>query len=326
MSAAPAETTGAAAFRGSALEPTVPTSPSCLAALAVATFLAALPVPSAAQTPPGMLVSAAWVAAHLKDPDVVVLDAETQRGPYDEGHVPGARYLDMNGLMWQGDPPVGAEMRTPAEVDSALEAAGASDGQRIVVYGSSPLMAARAWVTLDAMGIGDHASMMDGDLAEWRREGRPISTETPAVTPGVLTLRPRSDVVVDSKWLLSRLHDPHLAILDARSEAEYAGTGGESGEGLHAGHVPGAYDLDWQRLVDSPKLPLLRPRRELDSLVDASGAPSGSTVVVYCRTGVRASFDYFVARLLGFQTKLYDGSWRDWGSKDLPYVVGTSRR
>jgi thiosulfate/3-mercaptopyruvate sulfurtransferase len=304
----------------------VRTSTSRLAALLLASFLAAPPGVAVAQSASGMLVSAAWVAAHLKDTGVVVLDAETRRGPYDEGHIPGAHYLDMNGLMWEGDPPVGAEMRTPAAVDSVLEAAGASDGLRIVVYGSSPLLAARAWVTLDVMGVGGHASMLDGGLAEWREEGRPVSTETPPVTSGTLTLHPRSGVVVDSNWLLSRLHDPHLTILDARSEAEYTGANGESSGGLHAGHVPGAYDLDWQTLVDSPKVPLLRSRKELTSLVDASGAPPGSTVVVYCQTGVRASFDYFVARLLGLQPKLYDGSWRDWGSKDLPYVVGKSRR
>jgi len=303
----------------------VPTSPSRLALAALAAVLVAPPLTSVAQSPPGMLVSAAWVAAHLEDPGVVVLDAETQKGPYDEGHIPGAHYLDMSGLMWKGDPPVGAEMRAPAAVDSALEAAGAYDGERIVVYGSSPLIAARAWVTLDVMGIGGRASVLDGGLAEWRQEGRPVSTEAPPVSPGTLTLHPRSGVVVDADWLLSRLHDPHLTILDARSEAEYAGESGGSGGDLHAGHIPGAYDLDWQKLVESPKLPLLRSRKELDSLVDASGAPPGSTVVVYCRTGVRASFDYFVARLLGFQPKLYDGSWQDWGSKDLPYVAGKSR-
>jgi thiosulfate/3-mercaptopyruvate sulfurtransferase len=274
-----------------------------------------------------MLVSAEWVATHLDDPEVVVLDAEERVASYDGGHIPGARLLDMKGLMWEGDPPVGAEMRSPAAMDSAFEAAGVSDGQRIVVYGSSPLMAARAWVTLDVMGLGDRASVLDGGLAAWKRHGRAVSTEAPPVAAGTLTPHPRSGLVVDSDWVLHHLGDPALTILDARGEAEYTGAdGGAEGGKLHAGHVPGAYHLDWHTLIESGALPELRPRRELDSLVSASGAAPGSMVVTYCQTGVRGSFDYFVARLLGYDARLYDGSWHDWGSKDLPYVAGKSRR
>ena len=122
-------------------------------------------VSASAAAGPGMLVSADWVAAHVGDPGVVILHAETQRGRYDEGHMPGAHFLDMGGLMWEGDPPVGAEMRTPAAIDSAFEAAGVSDGERIVVYSANPLLAARAWMTLDVMGLGDRASMLDGGSA-----------------------------------------------------------------------------------------------------------------------------------------------------------------
>lgn len=295
------------------------------AALLVALLVGA-PAALSAQSSPGMLVSTAWVAAHLKDPAVVILDAETTRRPYDGGHIPGARLLDMKRLMWPGDPPVGAQMRSPAAVDSALEAVGAADGRHIVVYSSSPVIAARAWVTLDVMGIGGEASMLDGGLEAWRHEGHPLSTRTPRVTPGTLTLHPRTGAVVDSDWLLKRLHDPQVTILDARSQAEYAGTDRRTGGKLHAGHIPGAFNLDWRKLVESRKLPLLRSRKELSSLVEASGAAPGSTVVTYCQTGVRASFDYFVARLLGYHVELYDGSWHDWGSKDLPYVSGKSRR
>ena len=275
---------------------------------------------------PGMLVSADWVAAHEHDPDVVILQAETQKERFSQGHVPGAHFLDMNALMWEGDPPVGAQMRTSEDIDAALEAAGVSDGQRVVVYSNSPLLETRVWTTLDIMGLGDRASVLDGGLGVWRQDGRPISTDTPTVAPGSLTLHPREGVVVDSDWIVRHLNDPSLTVLDARTEHEYAGTDNGNGGNEHHGHIPGAYSLPWEEFVDRRQSLLLHSREELTALVRASGAADGSTVAVYCLTGVRASFEYFVARLLGYDAKLYDGSWRDWASKDLPYVTGTSRR
>jgi 3-mercaptopyruvate sulfurtransferase SseA/acetyl esterase/lipase len=282
--------------------------------------------PSPSGRDPGMLVSADWVAAHEDDPSVVILQAETRKERFTQGHIPGAHFLDMSGLMWDGDPPVGAEMRTPSEIDAALEAAGVSDGQHIVVYGSSALQEARVWATLDIMGLGDRASVLDGGLAGWEQDGRSLSTDTSAGAPGSLTLHPRDGVVVDSDWIDRRLDDPSLTILDARTGEEYAGTENGNGATEHHGHIPGAYSLPWETFVDSRQVPRLHSREELAALVRASGAADGSTVAVYCLTGLRASFEYFVARLLGYDAKLYDGSWRDWGSRDLPYVTGSTRR
>jgi thiosulfate/3-mercaptopyruvate sulfurtransferase len=133
-------------------------------------------------------------------------------------------------------------------------------------------------------------------------------------------------VVVDSDWILHRLDDPSLTILDARTDDEYTGADNGLGGKVHAGHVPGAYHLAWEKFVDSRSLPRVHSRDELAALVRASGAADGSTVAVYCQVGLKASFEYFVTRMLGYDVKFYDGSWRDWGSKDLPYVSGTSRR
>ncbi len=289
-------------------------------------LLAALPSALAAQHGPGMLVSASWVAAHLGEPGVVVVDAEIREQQYEAGHVPGAHFLDISRIMWEGNPPVGAEMRTPQAIDSAFEAAGVSDGQRVVVYSTNPLVAARVWTTLDAVGLGDDASVLDGGLAAWLQAGEPVSTERPAVARGKLAVHPRAGVVVDSEWVLHHLDDPAVTLLDSRTPAEYDGAVAEKADKVHAGHIPGAYDLDWETLVESPRMPKLLSRAQLNSMIRASGAKPGSTVVAYCQTGVRGSFDYFVARLLGYDARLYDGSWQEWGSKDLPYVSGKSRK
>ena len=95
---------------------------------------------------------------------------------------------------------------------------------------------------------------------------------------------------------------------------------------VHAGHIPGAWSMYWEELVESRAVPLLKDHDEARRLFRASGAADGSTVVTYCVVGLRASYAYFVARLLGYDAKLYDGSWRDWGSRDLPFVAGSSRR
>jgi len=284
--------------------------------------------PPVAQASPGILVSADWLSEHLHDPDVVVLHVDSRRASYDEGHVPGARFLAMDGLAWEGDPPVGTEMRTPAEIRAALEAVGLRDGQRVVVYGDNPLLAARAWMTLDVMGWGAEASMLDGGFGGWKEDGRAVSTEAPELASGSVTLHPRPDVVVDADWVLRRLDDPAVTIVDARSDAQYTGADAAQGGngGLHAGHIPGAFNIDADSLMASRAVPRLRDLAGLEALFQASGAARGGTVVTYCVVGQRASVDYFVARLLGYDAKLYDGSWREWGSRDLPYVSGPSRR
>ncbi len=248
------------------------------------------------------------------------------RERYDAGHIPGARFFDAAGFFWEGNPPVGAEMLTPSAIEAALEAVGVGEVGRIVVYGDSPLMAARAWMTLDAMGLGARAALLDGGLGAWNHEGRALATDEPAFAAGEVTLRPRADVVVDADWVAARLDDPAVTLVDARRGEEYTGADGGSGGKLHAGHVPGAFSLPWEELVESRDVPLLKGRDEVRRLFEASGAADGSTVVTYCVTGLRASYDYFVARLLGYDAKLYDGSWRDWGARDLPYVAGSSRR
>lgn len=292
--------------------------------LLVALLVAASPL--SAQPSPGILVSTDWVATHLDDPSVVLLHVDGRRSAYDEAHIPGARFLDLNAISWPGDPEVGTEMRTAAEIDAAFEAAGVHDGQHVVVYGANPLAAARAWMTLDVMGWGSAASFMDGGLGAWQEEGRPVSTQEPSFAPGVMNLAPRTGVVVDSDWVLAHLDDASVSLLDARPDDEYTGADGGMGGRVHAGHIPGAYQIYWEKFVQSRPIHRIHPTEEIRALFAPMGAEPGSTVVTYCMVGLRASYAYMVARLLGYDARFYDGSWMDWGSKDLPFVGGTSRR
>jgi thiosulfate/3-mercaptopyruvate sulfurtransferase len=127
---------------------------------------------------------------------------------------------------------------------------------------------------------------------------------------------------VDADWVRAHLDDPEVALLDARAPDEYRGERTETD--LRPGHIPGAANLDWQTLLVDGRL---RPRAELEAAFAAAGVSDGDEVVVYCRTGVRASVLYAVSRYLGHPTRLYDGSIADWSRRpEFPLVTGPRPR
>jgi thiosulfate/3-mercaptopyruvate sulfurtransferase len=303
--------------------------PGAVAVGATCVLLAlAAPGDAAAQMQHGLLVDADWVSAHLADDHAVVLHADMRRAGYEEAHLPGARFLDMSRLVWGGEEGQGSEIRSPEEVQAALREAGVRDDHHhVVVYSANPLAAARAFMTLEVMGLQGRVQMLDGGLGGWREEGRDLSVEEPAFEIGDVTLRPRDDVVVDADWVHARLDDPSIALVDARPDDEYTGADGGMGGRTNPGHIPGAHQMYWERLVESRAVPRLHELERLRGLFREAGAEQGETVVAYCMVGMRASFTYFAARLLGYDTKFYDGSWMDWGRRaDLPYVTGSSPR
>ncbi|MGW8265692.1 MAG: rhodanese-like domain-containing protein [Longimicrobiales bacterium] len=276
------------------------------------------------ESSPEILVSTEWLAQRLEDPDLVVIQVESQEERYVEGHIPGALYLPYDRIVWDGANGEGAEFLSFSEIESALEGLGLENEHHVVVYGSHPLIAARLWLTLDILGVGERRSLLDGGLPAWTEEGRPLSTETPETPPlGSLTPRPAREKVVDASWLLANLEDPGLALVDARYAEEYTGEGQETEQ---VGHIPGAGNAPWVDMVESREVFRLRPVEDLAAAFHGAGADPGETVVPYCIIGLRASLDYFVARLLGYETRFYDGSWRDWTNRGLPLVEGGSPR
>ena len=285
----------------------------------------ALTVLAATQQSVDPLVSTAWLADHLNDPNVVVIHVDSRPERYDEGHIPGARFIRYGDIATEGG--LGAELPDVATLERLLEAAGVGDDSHVVLYSvTRVLMATRLWFTLDYLGHGDRASMLDGGIAQWRAEGRPETKEVPAVHVASFTPRPRPDVVVSAEWIHGRLDDPKLVLIDARPDDEYTGADGGMGGDVHPGHIPGAYQLHWEKLVASADTPIFRPLSEMRTLYEAGGAAPGKEVVTYCMIGMRASLTYFVGRMLGYDMKFYDGSWRDWGTRDLPYVTGQAPR
>ena len=292
----------------------------CVSAVCAAAFLA-LAQPNFAAVPAcgghgdraSLVVSTAWLGEHLRDPNLVIL-AVGQKSDYEAGHIPGALYLDYNDIhtMPGSGHPLTMELPPMAQLADVLGKLGVGNDSRIVLYVSKDWfsMTARAFLTLDAMGLGGRTSMLDGGLPVWRSEGRPVSTEVRAVKPARLETCTQNDIIVDAAYVRANLHHAGVDIVDARNPEFY--TGARIPQGQRAGHIPGASNITYSTLVDDKGK--LKSPEALREQFRGAGIKSGDRVVSYCHIGQQASLIYFVARYLGYDARLYDGSWEDWSA------------
>ena len=295
---------------------------AAIAALALCTLsaLAYTAVVQPSQTSPGgLLISAAELAA-LKDPSLVILHIADRSSAFEEAHIPGARFLRYADFAVDGGQGLASELPTVDEARRIFEAVGVSNGSRIVIYGSSPVTAARAFFTLDAMGH-QRVALLDGGLRAWRAEGRAIETgPAKAATAGHFMPTLNATKVVSAEFIQQQMPASRIALVDVRPDPEFLGTDGGMG-GVHvAGHIAGARQLTWNALVQEDGRFL--PREQLQAKLEATGATKDKPVVAYCMVGMRASVVYFVARHLGYDARLYDGSIVDWTQRKLPAVTG----
>jgi thiosulfate/3-mercaptopyruvate sulfurtransferase len=260
-----------------------------------------------------LLVQTNWLAVHLNDSNVVVLYVAPNRTSYDAGHIPGARFMPLsevavsrNGIPNQL-PPVDA-------MKAAFERMGIGDKSHVVIYGDmSGLFAARAYFALDYLGHGNHAVLLDGGLEKWKAEHREVSTAAPAFKAVNLTVKARPELVANLSAMKQIVADKKTTLIDARPPDEYSGA--KAGDGVpRGGHIPGAKNVFWMDNLASKDNPILKPAPEMLAKYEAAGVKRGKNVVVYCRTGVQASHDYFTLKLLGFNPVLYEGSFFEWSN------------
>ncbi|MGQ0640750.1 MAG: sulfurtransferase [Gemmatimonadaceae bacterium] len=275
--------------------------------------LVAGPQIAAAQNTP-LLVSTSWLEQRLRDPKLVVIHTAAQKGDYDAGHIPGARWLPwqayttaLNGLS--------TEMPAVAVLDSALESIGIGDDSRIVISGGPITHTARLFFTLDYLGLGDRISLLDGGIDAWRESGRPVEQSMPNVTRGSLTVRPVAAKLADATWLSANLQNPSVSVLDARVPEFYSGL--SSNNNPRAGRVPGALNVPFSWLTG--EVSMFREPAKLARLFEQAGVRKGTKVVTYCHVGMQASVLYLAARILGYDAAMYDGSFDEWSKRtDLP--------
>jgi thiosulfate/3-mercaptopyruvate sulfurtransferase len=269
-----------------------------------------------------MLVSTDWLAKHINDRDVFVIHVAAERKLFDDGHVPGARFLSSKEILTTRNG-VANELPATADLRKVFEQLGVGDTGRIVIYGeNSGLLAARAYFTLDYLGHGDRSALLDGGIEKWKAEKLPVETRTVKPEPANFTPRPRPQIVaeLDAMRDFSRTAandaDANVSIIDARPEEQYVGN-----QTQRTGHIPGAANVYWLTHLMSKENPTMKPASELSKIYEAAGLKAGQKVVTYCNTGMQASHSYFTLKYLGYDVMMYDGSFSEWSAAEGAQVV-----
>lgn len=263
------------------------------------------------------LVSTDWLARHLGEPDLVVVDASwhmpatgrSGREEYLGSHIPGARFLDLDEISDRSNP-APHMLPTAAQFGAAMEALGVGRDDRIVVYDNSPLRtAARGWFMLRHFGA-DKVAILDGGFVKWVSEGRAVESGEPPPRQARFAAGPRPGEVVTKDQLLKGAPAP---LLDARGKGRFEGSEPDPRPGVAAGHIPGSRNLPFAALYREDGR--FRSVEEIRRLFDAARIDPEQPFVASCGSGVTANSLIFAAHLLGNDdSKLYDGSWSEWGS------------
>jgi thiosulfate/3-mercaptopyruvate sulfurtransferase len=291
--------------------------------LMVASYAVGQQKPAASANPAGvrleMLVSTKWLAGHLKDPNVVILHLADNVGDYKRGHIPGARYLAMKKITKDNDP-ISVELPDVDQLQKVFSELGVGDNTRVVIYATNWFPnAARAYFTLDYLGHGDKAALLDGGIEQWLAEDRPVSGETPTFSPATFT---------------PYVHEKFRALLDEVKSAVDAKPGEEPEQIVDArpsrrykaGHLAGASNVYWQDTLVSEENPVFQSPEKLRAIYASRGIVPGKKIVTYCEVGLQASHGYFLAKYLGYDVAMYDGSYQEWTTKNMPVVKGDEKR
>lgn len=278
---------------------------------------------------PKTLVSTDWLAAHLSDPDLRIIDASWHmpasgrdaRAEYDAAHIPAARFFDIEAIADKRS--TLPHMAPPPEMFiSRLRAMGIGDGHQVVIYDNSDVRSAfRVWWTFRLMGKTDVA-VLDGGLPKWRAETRALEDMPPVMRDRHITVQRQAGLVRDVTQVAaaSKLGDPQ--IVDARSPERFRGDQPEPRAGLRAGHIPGSRNLPFGRLFNADGT-MIAPDAIRAAFADA-GIDLSRPVITTCGSGVTAAALSFALERAGHRDhSLYDGSWTEWGSfADLNIATG----
>ena len=264
-----------------------------------------------------MIVSTEWLAKHLNDDSLVLLQIGEKK-EYAAAHIPGAQYIALEDISTPRGEGLALELPSVTQLKTTFEKLGVSDKSSIIIYFSKDWVTptARVFLTLDYLGLGERTSILDGGLPAWRGENRPVTTEEDIIKMGRLTAQPNKQIVVDAAWVNVNLNKPGVMILDARARKFY--TGEDVGNMPRGGHIPGAKSIPFSTLVENSNNKF-KSVDTLRGLFTAAGVKQGDSVTTYCHIGQQASLLYFVARYLGYDAHLYDGSFEDWSRRtELP--------
>ncbi len=273
-------------------------------------------------TPLPTVVSTEWLAAHLGEPDLRVIDAtwylphlkRDAKAEFAERHIPGAAYFDIDAIS-DHESSLPHMLPDPETFAHAVGALGIGSDDRVVAYGGRNMIAsARAWWMFRIFGH-EQVAVLDGGLAKWRAEGRPLEPGTTAPLPRQFTAAFRKELVADLGRVSTTLETQREQVLDARSHGRFVGTEPEPRPGLRSGHIPGSLNLPYDRLFRKEDDTLM-PHEALERAFREAGLDLRRPVVTTCGSGVSAAVLTLGLYLLGHgDTAVYDGSWSEWGGR-----------
>ena len=266
--------------------------------------------------PDEAVVSADWLAEHLDNPSVRVIEVSVQPGVFERGHIPGA----VN-FVWHTDfvDPVRRDIVSPERFQELASAAGINDDTTVVLYGDNNnwFAAWGAWI-FNLYGFDD-VRLLDGGRVKWEADGRELAITPASYEAGTITVEAAND---DLRALLPEVLDIVNGenagqLVDIRSAAEYNGEifapEGVQELSVRAGHIPGAVNIPWGQNVKEDGT--FKSLEELQALYAGAGIDGSQPLVTYCRIGERAALTWFVLnQLLGYDVALYDGSWTEYGN------------
>jgi len=279
------------------------------------------------------LVSTAWLAEHLDSPDVRVVDgswylpteARDPRAEYDAQHIPGAVFFDIDDIADEASP-LPHMLPSAEKFSSRVRKLGLGDGVRIVVYdGGNMMAAARVWWTFRAFGHNDIA-VLDGGLAKWMAEGRPVTDEPTTPKERHFTARQNTFLVRDLEQVRANIDSGREQLVDARSAGRFTGEEPEIRPGLKGGHIPGSTNLPYASLLNGDGQTVVDGARIAEAF-RAAGVDPAKPVITTCGSGISAAFLALALHLIGAKrVAVYDGSWTEWGGRDdTPIETGPAR-
>ena len=284
------------------------------------------------------LVETPWLAEHLHDPRVHVVDMRGYvrtvehdsrqeatyvgaRDEYEQGHIPGAVYIDWSSDIVDPDETVKAQLAPPDRFARLMEHLGIGDQHLVVAYDAHPAsqFATRLWWALNYYGH-DQVVVLNGGLLKWQRENRPMVDTIPAYPPATFTPVVQPQLRATAQDVLAMLGQQSIKLVDARDTGQY--TGKIVRDDGRPGHIPGAINIPREEVIN-PADGTFRSNEELSQVFTSAGVKPQEQVVAYCNGGVAATTVLFSLALLGYpRLTNYDGSWNEWGSRqDLPVEV-----
>jgi thiosulfate/3-mercaptopyruvate sulfurtransferase len=269
---------------------------------------------------PSFLVTASWLAQLGSSPDIVIVDARPPDA-YAQGHIPGAVNLPWQSLATRSSEEIEMGPWRERTADQ-LGALGIRPGSTVVSYDDhGNIFSARVRWALKHLGQ-ERAVMLDGGLSAWTTLGQVTTTEATTRTPTTYTGTTDPERLATAQYILDRLGDPNVQILDVRTRAMY--TGEDPGTFRRSGHIPTALHLDWVNNVRAESPRTFKSLAEMQALYDSIGLDRNKEIIVYCNGGVWSANTLAVLEMLGYpRVRLYSASWAEWGNRDdLPIATG----